>query len=93
MHQHACQGNCINADRSEWGEMALHWRSGISVESWVEMDQRTTTRCEVDVLNDSATLFFGEREDFVLHLGRENLRSVAELAAGAHAQLVAAADL
>lgn len=69
--------------------MTLHWRSGISMESWVQMDPRTTTRCEVDPLNDCATLFFGEGEDFVLHLGRENLRSVADLAARAHDQLAA----
>ncbi|MGH3432128.1 MAG: hypothetical protein ACRDQB_04750 [Thermocrispum sp.] len=69
--------------------MALHWSSGVSVESWVEIDQRATTRCEVDVLNDSATLFFGEREDFVLHLSRDNLRSLADLAAQAHAELSA----
>lgn len=70
--------------------MALHWRSGVSVESWVQIDERTTTRCEVDALNDCATLYFGEREDFVLHLGRDNLRSVAELATYAHAELAAA---
>lgn len=71
-------------------KMALHWRSGISIESWVQMDEHTTARCEVDALNDCATLYFGEREDFVLHLGRDNLRSVAELASQAHAELVAA---
>lgn len=52
-------------------------------------NQRTTARCEVDALNDCATLYFGEREDFVLHLGRDNLRSVAELATQAHAELAA----
>jgi hypothetical protein len=70
--------------------MALNWSSGISIESWVEMDERTTARCDVDARNDCATLYFGEHEDFVLHLGRDNLRCVADLAAQAHAELVAA---
>lgn len=70
--------------------MAQHWSSGVSVESWVQIDDRASARCEVDAANDAATLYFGEREDFVLHLGRDNLRSVAELASQAHAELVAA---
>ncbi|MQA09510.1 MAG: hypothetical protein GEU98_13340 [Pseudonocardiaceae bacterium] len=69
--------------------VALSWLSGITVESWVEMEEPVPARCELDPTNDSATLFFGEREDFVLHLCRDNLRTVAELAGKAHADLAA----
>lgn len=72
--------------------MTLYWDSGISIESWVEMRERVPAGCELDPLNDCATLFFGQGRDFVLHLGRENLRSLAELAAHAHAELSAAPD-
>lgn len=69
--------------------MGLNWVSDVSIESWVEMRERVPTRCEVDHLNDRATLFFGQREDFVLHLCRDSLRRVADLAAQAHTQLEA----
>jgi hypothetical protein len=70
--------------------MTLGYITGVSVESWVELKEQVETRVEVDLLNDCATLYFGSREEFVLHLGRENLREVADLADRAHAELVAA---
>lgn len=69
--------------------MGLNWMTGVSVESWVEMAQRVPTRYEVDHVNDCATLFFGHREDFVLHLCRDGLRHLAELAGEAHDRLEA----
>lgn len=59
--------------------MALYRHTGISVESWVEIECDTPIRYEVDRLNQQATLFFGEEGDFVLHLGRKNLSEVADL--------------
>jgi hypothetical protein len=41
----------------------------------------------VDHLNDLATLFFGAQDNYMLYLGRENLRSVVELAGKALAEL------
>jgi len=68
--------------------MALYWQTGVSVESWVEMSADVAMRCEVDPEGGSATLYFG-RDDFVLHLGRENLGAMAELTGRAHAELTA----
>jgi len=67
--------------------MGLFRHSGVSVESWVEIERDTPVQYEVDHLNDRATLFFGQNANFVLHLGGENLRDVADLAARAHAEL------
>ena len=39
--------------------MALYRHTGISVESWVEIECDTPIRYEVDRLNQQATLFFG----------------------------------
>jgi hypothetical protein len=59
--------------------MALYTLSGVSVESWVEIAPKTAVRLEVDEPNRTATLFFGERSDFVLHLTGEAVRDVAAL--------------
>jgi hypothetical protein len=67
--------------------MSLCWQTGVSVESWVDMTTDVVTRCEVDHLNDSAILYFGEAGSFVLHLSRENLRHIAVLATRAHEEL------
>ena len=67
--------------------MSLYVESGISVESWVEMKNQVPTRHEVDHLNDLAVLYFGAQDNYVLYLGRENLRSVIELGGKALAEL------
>jgi hypothetical protein len=60
--------------------MALHHETGISVESWVQLTRGVRTRYEVDRRNGLATLFFGERGEYVLHICRENLDQFADLA-------------
>ncbi|HEX3779327.1 MAG TPA: hypothetical protein VHX38_06645 [Pseudonocardiaceae bacterium] len=67
--------------------MPLYVDSGISVESWVEMKRQVPARHEVDRFNELAMLFFGAQDNYVLYLGKENLRSVAELASKALAEL------
>ncbi|TQI94198.1 hypothetical protein [Amycolatopsis cihanbeyliensis] len=67
--------------------MALHWQTGVSVESWVEIASGTEIRYEVNPCDRSATLFFGSHCDFVLHLEGDNLRRLAEVAPKAHAEL------
>jgi hypothetical protein len=51
------------------------------------MKDQVPARREVDHRNDLATLFFGAQDNYVLYLGRENLRSVVELAGKALAEL------
>jgi len=70
--------------------MALYRQTGVSVESWVEMDSTVNMRYEVTPENDSATLFFGHRNAYVLTLNRENLDQVIDLATRASAELKAA---
>lgn len=60
--------------------MTLHHESGISVESWVQMTRGVRTRYEVDRRDGFATLFFGDCGEFVLHLCRENLDQIVDLA-------------
>ncbi|MFC4856589.1 hypothetical protein [Actinophytocola glycyrrhizae] len=67
--------------------MALYKQSGVSVESWVEMTARGPMHYETDRLNDKATLFFGQDDDYVLVLNRQNLAQVISLGAKAIADL------
>ncbi|TCO52422.1 hypothetical protein [Actinocrispum wychmicini] len=66
--------------------MALN-SSGVSVESWVELGQDVTMRQETDLLNQQAMLYFGNADEYVLILGRENLRQVISLATKALSEL------
>lgn len=66
--------------------MALN-SSGVSVESWVELGQDVTMRHETDQLNQQAMLYFGNSDEYVLILGRENLRQVIALATKALSEL------
>ncbi|RCW40034.1 hypothetical protein DFQ14_113117 [Halopolyspora algeriensis] len=59
--------------------MSLYAQSGVSVESYVEMRPGVSVRCEVDRLNDQATLSFGAREDFMLLLDRNALVQLVDL--------------
>lgn len=70
--------------------MALYRQTGVSVESWVEMDTNVNMRYEVNVDSDSATLFFGYRNAYVLTLSRDNLDQVIDLATRASAELKSA---
>jgi lipocalin len=67
--------------------MALYKQSGVSVESWVEMTARVPMRYETDVENNNATLYFGQDNDYVLVLNRENLAQVISLGTRAIAEL------
>jgi hypothetical protein len=67
--------------------MALYSMSGVSIESWVEIEPNTTVAVEVDEPNDSATLYFGDRRDFVLNLTGKALRDVATLSNRAATEL------
>jgi len=67
--------------------MALYKQSGVSVESWVEMTARVPMRYETDADNNNATLYFGQDNDYVLVLNRDNLAQVISLGAMAIAEL------
>lgn len=67
--------------------MPLYHDTGVSVESWVEMTSRVPMRYEIDKLNDQATLFFGQYNDYVLVLNRTNLAQVISLGAKAVSEL------
>ena len=67
--------------------MALNHLSGISVESWVELDEHVPVSYEVDRLNNDVTLFFGASNEYVLKLNRKNLSQVLELGQRAAAEL------
>jgi hypothetical protein len=71
--------------------MALN-SSGVSVESWVELGQDVTMRHETDLLNQQAMLYFGNRDEYVLILNRENLRQMIALATKALSDLDAARE-
>lgn len=59
--------------------MALYKQSGVSVESWVEMTARVPMHYETDPANNQATLYFGQDNDYVLVLNRDNLAQVISL--------------
>ncbi|SDG36994.1 hypothetical protein SAMN05216553_107385 [Lentzea fradiae] len=66
--------------------MALFDQS-VSVESWIEMTGDVEVRCEVDRLNEKATLYFGHRDEYVMVICRDGLGKVASLAARAVREL------
>jgi hypothetical protein len=67
--------------------MALYKQSGVSVESWVEMTAQVPMHYEADPESGRATLFFGQDNDYVLVLNRQNLAQVISLGAKAIADL------
>jgi hypothetical protein len=67
--------------------MPLYSSTGVSIESWVEIDADTTVTCEVDPPNNGATLYFGHHHDFVLNLSGPALREVAALSRQATLEL------
>jgi len=58
--------------------------------SWVEFERDVPVRYEVDELNDRITLYFGQDDDYVLVLGRENLGQLLDLGTEAKSKLDAA---
>jgi len=67
--------------------MALYTQPGVSVETWVEMTHTVPMHFEACALNDNATLHFGQSSEYVLTLGRDNLRQLLDLATQAIAEL------
>jgi hypothetical protein len=67
--------------------VALYTVSGVSVESWVEIDPTTPVSVEVDEPNETAILYFGDHKDFVLNLTGRALHEVATLSTEAAAKL------
>lgn len=57
--------------------------SGVSIESWVQLDPGVAVRHETDLLNQQVMLCFGARDEYVLILSRDNLAQVMALGAKA----------
>jgi hypothetical protein len=70
--------------------MPLFHQSGVSVDTWVEMTSQVPMHYETG--SEQATLFFGQHNDYVLVLNRENLAQLLSLGAKAIADLEAAGD-
>jgi hypothetical protein len=81
-----------NAYLSGGAAMALFKQSGVSVESWVEMTSEVPMHYETDACNNNATLYFGQDNDYVLVLNRDNLAQVISLGTQAIDELEAASD-
>ncbi|WP_156754144.1 hypothetical protein [Actinokineospora pegani] len=67
--------------------MGLYTRSGVSVETWVELDRKVSMRFETCSENENATLHFGHGGEYTLTLGRDNLGQLVDLASQAIAEL------
>lgn len=76
-----------NANSREVPVVALYKQSGVSVESWVEMTRRVPMHYETDPANNQATLYFGQDNDYVLTLHRDNLAQMLSLGTQAIADL------
>lgn len=60
--------------------MPLPNLTGVQVDSWVDMARDVPMRYEIDKLNERATLYFGQDENYVLCLHRDDLAQVIDLA-------------
>lgn len=67
--------------------MPLYHDTGVSVENWVEMKRTVAMKYEVDHCNDTATLFFGGHDTYVLNVSQENLAQIIQLGSKALADL------
>lgn len=76
-----------NANSREVPVVALYKQSGVSVESWVEMNAQVPMHYETDAENDRTTLYFGQDDDYVLVLNGKNLKQMVALATQAIAEL------
>ncbi|MEV0082706.1 hypothetical protein [Saccharopolyspora sp. NPDC050642] len=70
--------------------MALLHYSGISIDSFVEMEDEVPMRYEIDRHNDLVILYCGRNGEYVLSIGRENLAALISLGAKAIEELTAA---
>lgn len=68
-------------------QLSLFQDCGVSVDTWVEMTAQVPMRYETDAHNDHATLFFGQHNDYVLMLNRDNLARIISLGTQAIAEL------
>jgi len=69
--------------------MRLYSLPEVAQSSWIEMRPDVTMRYEIDHANESATLFFGHRDDYVITLSRDNLAQLLDLGAAARQELSA----
>jgi hypothetical protein len=67
--------------------MGVYERSGIAVNTWVDMVVDVPVRYEVDRDDELATLHFGHSSDYVLTLSHSNLKQLIKLAVKAEAEL------
>jgi hypothetical protein len=67
--------------------MGLYSLPGVYQSSWVEMTSTVMMRYEIDQDNEQATLYFGQREEYVLTLGQDNLAQLVDLGAAAQREL------
>ncbi len=70
--------------------MALYSLPEVYHSSWVEMKPTIAMRYEVDHENEQATLYFGQRDNYVITLGRDNLAQLVDLGTAAREELAAA---
>lgn len=68
--------------------MGLYTQPGVYQACWLEMKANVTMSYEVDHLNESATLKFGTRDEYMLTIGRQNLEQLLELASAARLELI-----
>ncbi len=67
--------------------MRLYSLPEVSQSSWIEMRPDVTMRYEIDRDDESATLFFGHHDDYVINLSRDNLTQLLDLGAAARREL------
>lgn len=67
--------------------MSLYTQPGVYQASWIEMKPDVAMRYEIDHLNETATLYFGTGEEYVITLSQHNLDQFLELGTGAKREL------
>lgn len=67
--------------------MGLYSLPEVYQSSWVEIKPNIAMGFEVDHVNESATLFFGHRNDFVITLKQDSLSQLLDLGAAARLEL------
>lgn len=70
--------------------MGLYTLPGVYQATWIEMKSDVTMSYEVDRLNESATLKFGTRDEYMLTISLQNLEQLLELASAARLELIKA---
>ena len=67
--------------------LSLYTLPGVYQSTWIEMKDDVSMRYEVDHDNDIATLYFGNREEYVITIGSNNLGQFVALALAAKREL------